>query len=135
MPKYYTVREANDKLPELTQLLLDMQEQGRQLAALQGKAAALQRKVRSNGHYNHSEDAAPARSTSTLEDALRAGIDQLAEWNIELKDLQRGLVDFPALRDDHTVYLCWQLGEPDVAYWHEIEEGFAGRQPLDDKLL
>ena len=48
-----------------------------------------------------------------------------------VKDLDRGLVDFPALRDGEEVLLCWQVGEGEVAYWHGLEEGFAGRKPLD----
>jgi hypothetical protein len=50
---------------------------------------------------------------------------------IKVKDLQVGLVDFPAWRDDHEVYLCWKYGEDDIQFWHEIEAGFAGRQPID----
>jgi hypothetical protein len=49
-----------------------------------------------------------------------------------LKDLDTGLIDFPTLRDGREVYLCWQLGEPHIAWWHEIETGFSGRLPLDD---
>ena len=48
-----------------------------------------------------------------------------------VKDLDRGLVDFPALRDGEEVLLCWQVGEGEIAYWHGLEEGFAGRKPLD----
>ena len=48
-----------------------------------------------------------------------------------VKDLDEGLVDFPAVRDGEEILLCWRLGEEEVAYWHGLEEGFAGRQPLD----
>ena len=63
-----------------------------------------------------------------------ADIEKLAQLDIELKDLQRGLIDFPTMREGRVVYLCWELGEPEVAYWHELDTGFGGRQPLDDKL-
>ena len=62
-------------------------------------------------------------------------LDQLAEWGIELKDLSTGLVDFPAMREGRVVYLCWRLGELQIAFWHDIETGFAGRQPLDENSL
>jgi len=49
---------------------------------------------------------------------------------IVIKDADRGLVDFPALRDGEEVFLCWELGEPEIAFWHPLDEGYAGRQPL-----
>ena len=134
MPQYFTLQEANDKLPELTRLLQEMQEQGRQLAAIRERTGAVQRKIRGNGYHNPIEDAPLAQGERLLEESLREGIERLAEWGIELKDLERGLVDFPALREGRTVYLCWELGEPEVAYWHETTTGFAGRQPVDDEF-
>jgi hypothetical protein len=61
---------------------------------------------------------------------LRGGVAGLAERDIVLRDLERGLVDFPALRDGHEVYLCWVEGEPDIEFWHDLDAGFAGRQSL-----
>jgi hypothetical protein len=49
-----------------------------------------------------------------------------------IKDINTGLLDFPAIRDEREVYLCWKFGEDDIAFWHEIEEGFAGRQSIDN---
>ena len=55
----------------------------------------------------------------------------LHELGIELKDYTRGLIDFPSLRSDRVVYLCWQIGDGDeIGWWHETDAGFAGRQPL-----
>jgi hypothetical protein len=54
----------------------------------------------------------------------------LEEWQIVLRDFETGLVDFPAVISGEEVYLCWRLGEPDVAYWHRPDEGFGGRHPL-----
>jgi hypothetical protein len=50
---------------------------------------------------------------------------------IEVKDLVSGLIDFPALKDDRVIYLCWKYNEGSVQFWHEVEAGFAGRQPID----
>ena len=52
-----------------------------------------------------------------------------------MEGFEEGLVDFYTLRDDRLVFLCWRLGEPHVTYWHDIEDGFAGRQPVDDRIL
>jgi len=57
-------------------------------------------------------------------------VDRLEQLGVLVKDLDSGLVDFPALRHGEEVLLCWQVGEDDVAYWHGVEEGFAGRKPL-----
>lgn len=61
---------------------------------------------------------------------LQSYVDELRALGIEPKDGLNGIIDFPALMDGRRVYLCWQLGEPEVLYWHEIDGGFAGRQPL-----
>ena len=63
--------------------------------------------------------------------AVLAGIvEEIHELGLLVKDLDTGLVDFPSLRDGEEVLLCWQLGEDEVAFWHGLEDGFAGRQPL-----
>jgi hypothetical protein len=61
---------------------------------------------------------------------LEAGMADFARRGIVLRDLDRGLIDFPALRDGREVYLCWVDGEPDIAFWHELDAGYQGRQEL-----
>jgi hypothetical protein len=61
---------------------------------------------------------------------LRGGVTAFAEREIVLRDLDRGLIDFPALRDGEEVYLCWIDGEPAIEFWHELDAGYAGRQAL-----
>jgi hypothetical protein len=70
------------------------------------------------------------RARAAVEVAL--GFEQLERLDIVVRDLERGLVDFPALIDGREVYLCWLLDEPQVTHWHGIESGFAGRRPLPD---
>ena len=135
MAQFYTIAEANALLPELTTLLEEMRTQGQQLASLQEKQVEVLKKMKGNGHHDPTEDATVTGLVQSLEEDLRQGITQLAEWGIQLKNLGTGLVDFPALREGRTVLLCWQLGEPEVAYWHETTTGFAGRQPLTDQFL
>ncbi len=132
MSHFYTLSEANSMLPELTDLIQKMQADGRQLAQLQGRALEMREKTQGNGNHNPGEDTAISQAISQAEHALRTSAQRLQEWELEMKDLQSGLVDFPALLDGRTVLLCWQLGEPQVGYWHEITTGFAGRRPVDD---
>ena len=61
---------------------------------------------------------------------LRASVAEFARREIVLRDLDRGLIDFPAIRDGEEVYLCWIDGEADIGYWHELDAGFRGRRPL-----
>ena len=71
------------------------------------------------------------RARASIEVAL--GFEQLERLDIVVRDLERGLVDFPAVIDGREVYLCWLLDEPSVTHWHAIESGFAGRQPLVER--
>lgn len=66
------------------------------------------------------------------EAALRfsSGLGQIDEWNVILRDLDKGLCDFPSVRRGVAIYLCWELGEPEVAFWHGVDEGARGRKPL-----
>lgn len=134
MPAFYTLSEANARIPELTALILRLQEEGRKLAEIQAEQVALRIRVRSNGHSVEEKLAELKRTEEPLEASIRQGIEQLTAWNIQIKDLERGLVDFPALRDGRSVLLCWELGEPEVAFWHETTTGYDGRQPVDDKF-
>lgn len=67
---------------------------------------------------------------SELDAQLRTHLDELGRLGCEVKDPDAGLVDFYAQRGEETVFLCWKVGEPAVAYWHTLEGGFASRQPL-----
>jgi hypothetical protein len=58
-------------------------------------------------------------------------VHRIQEMDVLIKDINLGLLDFPALKDDREVYLCWQHGEGEIAFWHEVEAGFAGRQPIE----
>jgi hypothetical protein len=135
MPKYYTLQEANLILPQLAELLGQLQALGRQKGMVDGRVSEVTTKVRGNGHHNPIEDPMVVQASQALAEALRAGFQQLDEWGIELKDLSTGLVDFMALREGREVYLCWRLGEPEVSYWHELSTGFAGRLPVDEDTV
>jgi hypothetical protein len=128
-PRLFTVEEANDLLPEIVPLLMEMRARK---VALDTALAALERltpAMRLDGH------AAAARELEerihTLSTELAAGVDHFLAQGIEIKSVDHGLIDFPCSRDGTVVYLCWRLGEgPKIQYWHEIDAGFAGRKKL-----
>jgi hypothetical protein len=130
--RYYTLAEANAMLPALTEVLRRLQVLGRQQGMVQGRIDEVATTVKSNGHHNPIEDAMVTQAGRALGEGLREGIQQLVDWGIELKELETGLVDFPARREGREVYLCWRLGESEVGYWHEMDTGFAGRMPVDE---
>jgi hypothetical protein len=116
----WTVDAANAALPRVRQLLERIRELVAQARQEREGAADL---VEGNGH-------APAGGAGTQ---LRAAVEELTDQGIVLRDLDAGLIDFPArLPDGREYLLCWVLGEPEVAFWHWPEAGFAGRRPLSD---
>jgi hypothetical protein len=65
-------------------------------------------------------------------DQMQAGVVRIDELGVTLRDIESGLIDFPALVTGRQVWLCWRLGEGDIAWWHELSTGFEGRQPLTE---
>ena len=100
----------------------------RSLRAAGPQLARLRALLRLNGHTAEAL-ALEARATDLLR-AIGARLDGLRMLGIELKDLEHGLVDFPSWREGRVVYLCWRLDEERIGYWHELDAGFQGRQPL-----
>ena len=125
--KYFTVQQANAMLPLLRLILRDittlaqrLREQNRRLARLQDAATATTDQL----------DDAVAEIESTQEQ-IRTHKEELDQLQVELKDYLTGLVDFPARMDGREVYLCWRMDEPEVAHWHDLDSGFAGRRKLN----
>jgi hypothetical protein len=116
----WTVEAANAALPRVQQVLERIKELVAR--ARQDREGAAER-VEGNGH-------APAVGAGS---ELRAAVEELTDQGIVLRDLDAGLIDFPArLPDGREYLLCWVLGEPEVGFWHWPEAGFAGRRPLSD---
>ena len=91
------------------------------------------RRAASPGTAAASRRPSSPRCTPQVEDRpseLAAIVDELQELGVQVKDLDSGLVDFPSSRDGEQVLLCWRLGEDEIAFWHGLDDGFAGRQPL-----
>ena len=127
-PRLFTVDEANGLLPDLIPVLTELKAKKAALDEARIALARLTPTMRSNGHA--AEAAAQERRLRDLTLALATGVRRITGQGVEIKDLDHGLIDFPSLRGDRVVYLCWRLGEGPIAYWHEIDAGFAGRRPL-----
>jgi hypothetical protein len=123
--RHYSLEEALEALPEVTGLLERMRRARERLTDSEAREA-LAEAAPSNG------GGAPGRLVSEGFLELQESLVGLRELDVVLRDLERGLVDFPSYRGGREVYLCWEEGEEDIAYWHEPDAGFSGRRPLDD---
>ncbi len=126
---YFTVEEARALVPQLRELLETMRVEKEELDEKSRALHELAPAMNGNGHAAVS--AGLEQQMKRLIDAIQEKIDRINRLGVEIKDIDRGLVDFPSLRDGRVVYLCWLVSEPTVSFWHEIETGFLGRQPLD----
>jgi hypothetical protein len=123
--RHYTVEEANEALPRVVELIETLRAASARLSDSEARAA-LGEAAPGNG----GGDAGRTVSEGFVE--LREAILELRERGIVLRDLHRGLIDFPSLREGREVFLCWQEGEDEIEFWHEVDAGFAGRRPLAD---
>jgi len=138
-PRYFTLDEANRLLPRVRDLIERLQRLAAEVEALNralqngGRAGADAPSANGNGvHTNGSaQDAYSALARAEQARAeMRRLLEELESIGCEFKDVRTGLVDFRAIRDGRAVYLCWRLGEERIAFWHELDAGYAGRQPL-----
>ena len=129
--RYFTPEEANELLPTVRPLVEEMVGHRRALAVATVRHARIATKIAGNGGgvRPHEVDELQATIDAEAADVVRCATG-LQELGLLVKDLDEGLVDFPALRGEEEVLLCWRLGEKDVAFWHTAEDGFAGRKPL-----
>jgi hypothetical protein len=133
--KHFTLQEANDLLPRLAPILRKLIAVRHGMAQKHGKMEELRAHVRGNGAT------AEGRLFAQLKDELdaitaelRQGIEEIQGFGCVIKDLEVGLIDFPARRLGEEVYLCWKLGEERIAFWHGIQEGFGGRKPVSGEF-
>jgi hypothetical protein len=121
--RHYTVAEANAALGWV-QERIDRLRVAREGLADQEAREALSEAAPKNGGGE------PGRVVSAAFLELRDALNELQAVEVVLRDLERGLVDFPAIRDGEEIYLCWEEGEDEIGWWHDPESGHAGRQPL-----
>lgn len=130
--KSFTVEQANAALPlvraivrDLVELACDVVERRERLAAIVG-GRGRQETPDAYGEELAQVESDLERDTQRLQEY----VGELLQLGVEPKSATDGLVDFPTMIDDRPAYLCWKLGEPEVLYWHELDAGFRGRQPL-----
>ncbi len=125
MPRYLTLQEANEVLNVIRPLMEEIQHIRRKIQREQPDVWPAVAKSAGNGGNRALSD-----MVQDFE-RLDALIHRMQDTGVLIKDVNLGLLDFPALKDGREVYLCWQYGEGEIAFWHEIEAGFAGRQPIE----
>ncbi|HEY7221334.1 MAG TPA: DUF2203 domain-containing protein [Candidatus Binatia bacterium] len=139
-PRLFTIDEANSLLPTLRPLVEQILENIRRLKGasetvirregLDPEAPNLMNRLRDDGEV------------AKLIGQVKGWVDEINSYGCICKGVEQGLIDFPCLLGAEVVFLCWQIGESSVSFWHRIEDGFAGRKPLldgetsdpDDKL-
>jgi hypothetical protein len=123
--RHYSLEEASALLPWVEEQLRRMRSARDRLGDAEARAALAEAGQGNGGGM-------PGRVVSEGFLELREAMLGLREREIVLRDLDRGLIDFPSLRGDREVYLCWEEGEDEIGFWHDPETGFAGRRPVDD---
>jgi len=132
----FTLAEANRMLPRLESLLQAARKSNQELKAVLERLQQI-------GHHVFLSGGSLLKLTSLWElkqqrdeanGRLRAVLTEIDSLGVQVKDLEIGLLDFPCQVEGEIVLLCWKLGEPAIAYWHTVEAGFQGRQPIDDRI-
>jgi hypothetical protein len=132
MPRRFTPSEANEELTEIRPLAEEIVAHRREQRRLQSQRQALAQRIAGNGGGIDSAELAELEEAERHERVeIARRVNAVHERGAIVKDLDTGLVDFPALLHGEEVLLCWQLGEEQVEHWHGLEEGFAGRKRLD----
>ena len=128
----FTREEAEALLPEVDRLLREAQVLAENLSSAEGEAETVERKVRANGKVQpQATGDSPEAARRAIARQLALRIERIQGLGIVVRDIQSGLIDFPCRRGERIVHLCWRRGEPlEIRWWHEVEAGFAGRQPL-----
>jgi len=132
----FTLAEAQTLLPVLESLLKKAQQAGTKAAELEVEFERLRQQIFLAGG-THIDVASTARRRAERDKALQETQDTLSEIDeigVQVKDLDKGLLDFPCAMGGKTILLCWKLGEKEIGYWHSEEEGFAGRKPIDARF-
>jgi len=123
--RYFTLQEANETLRLIRPLMDEVQAIRIKILKNQPEAwPAIEKSAGNGGNRTLSNMVQDFEKFDAL-------IHRIQDMDVLIKDINLGLLDFPALKDGREVYLCWQYGEGDIAFWHEVEEGYAGRQPID----
>ena len=129
--RHFSLDEAQQMVPWLESKMEELNTSLRLLSRLEEQTSFLTGQLSSNGGHESGKKLESQRTAlKEASETLELHINEVIERGIELKSIERGLADFPSRRDGHEVYLCWQKGESEIRFWHEIDAGFSGRHTL-----
>ena len=123
--RYFTLAEARAVLPRVKQLMQMVQAARQEILRLRPEVWPMLRKASLNGGSRE------AGELLIHFQRLENGVKGIMNMGIIVKDVDQGIIDFLGKRNDQDVYLCWQYGEHNIDFWHDLNAGFAGRQPID----
>lgn len=131
MNRYFDVDAANEALTEVGPLLATLSDQRLELIRLRDRSLAAHSAAGGGtSEADHGESQLLRLRMKGIVDQMAAAVARLDQLGITLRDIEHGLIDFPALAGGRPIWLCWQLGETDIAFWHELDTGFGSRRPL-----
>ena len=130
MAHYFTREEAEALLPQISVVLLKIQERRKDMLQSEEELGVLNAQAMGNGHHLHERIARLQKDLARHIQALQELVNELSDFGCVLKDPDIGLIDFLSLHNGREIYLCWYLGEERINYWHYLDAGFKGRQPL-----
>lgn len=135
--KYFKLEEAQELLPTIGPCLEQARDQKRQIDGLDAELAQAASRIMALGGSipPHAELGKKRAERDRFVTKFQEAVSKITETGCLIKDLDQGLVDFPSILKGEEVYLCWKLGEEQIEFWHGIDEGFAGRKPLDNSSL
>lgn len=134
MTRFFDIDAANEALTEVGPLLATLADQRAELIRLRDRTLAAHAAASSGGpsDMDEGEGQRIRLRMQGIVDQMAAAVARIDALGIQLRDIGRGLIDFPALSAGRQVWLCWELGEDDVSFWHDLETGFGSRRPLID---
>jgi hypothetical protein len=140
--RFYDLDEANATIPEVRTILESLRDQRAELIRLRDEVLATggaEEETRGEARSDAPTEAKIDADVRVLRlrmqgviDRMQAGVVRIDELGITLREIETGLIDFPALANGRQIWLCWRLGEGDIDWWHELSDGFGGRQALAD---
>ena len=130
MAHYFTREEAESLLPQISGVLLQIQDHRKVMQQTEEELSALHAQAMGNGHHLHVRINKLQKELAEHIQTMQEMVAELSSFGCELKDPSIGLIDFLSMRNGREIYLCWHLGEEHINFWHYLDAGFAGRQPL-----
>jgi hypothetical protein len=137
MPRHFTLAEAQELLPTLQSWLQTAVEARQRMAAAEESMQEMRRRVAQMGGVRPDRALAIELKMrrDSAEEEIRRSVEAISSLDVQVKDLDSGLIDFPTLYRGREVLLCYRLGEMGITHWHETDAGFSGRQPISSDFV